>query len=277
MSSCGRSWGRPVATRPLEGLGVVVTRPRHQAAGLVAELERRGARVMEYPLLEVAPPTDEAPARALVDRLDDYGLAIFISANAAQWGLELVRRRGRSLAGLEVAAVGGATARALAAQGVRPAVVPHQRFTSEGLLELLPAERVAGRRIIIFRGEGGRALLADELRARGARVDYAEVYRRVMPQDTDGGRLTAACGAGEVDVLLLTSREAMENLVAIAGPGLDACTGGVRLLVVNEDMVARAREFGFRLRPLVAARPDDASLVAALEGWQAAGRAEASP
>lgn len=119
--------------------------------------------------------------------------------------------------------------------------------------------------------------MADELRARGARVDYAEVYRRVMPQDTDGGRLTAACGAGEVDVLLLTSREAMENLVAIAGPGLDACTGGVRLLVVNEDMVARAREFGFRLRPLVAARPDDASLVAALEGWQAAGRAEASP
>jgi len=263
-----------VDSRSLEGLGVAVTRPRHQAADLVAGLERRGARVIQFPLLEVAPPTDEAPARTLVDRLDGYGLAIFISANAARWGLELVRRRGRSLGGLEVAAVGAATARALAAAGVAPDVVPRQRFTSEGLLELLPAGRVAGRRIIIFRGEGGRAVLADELRARGARVDYAEVYRRVMPTDADGRRLTAACAAGELDVLLLTSREAMENLVTIAGAAIDACTGAVRLLVVNEDMVARARELGFRQQPLVAARPDDASLVDALESWRAAAREE---
>ncbi len=264
-------------SRSLDGLGVVVTRPRHQAAELVAGLERRGARVMEFPLLEVAAPTHETPARALVDRLDDYDLAIFISANAAWWGLDLVRRRGRSLAGLEVAAVGAATARALAAAGVAPDVVPRQRFTSEGLLELLPAERVTGRRIIIFRGEGGRALLADELRARGARVDYAEVYRRVMPTDADGRRLSAACATGEWEVLLLTSREAMENLATIAGPGLEACTGVVRLLVVNEDMVARARELGFRHTPLVAARPDDASLMDTLEGWWATAREEGAP
>lgn len=249
---------------------MVVTRPVEQAAGLTAGLEARGAEVIPFPLLAVTGPGDEAPAAALVDRLDDYQLAVFISANAASRGLDLVRRRGRSLAGIAVAAVGKATARALAAAGVTPDVVPRQRFNSEGLLELLPAERVRGQNVLIFRGEGGRALLADELRARGARVDYAEVYRRVMP-DTDPAPLMEACAAGRVDVLLLTSREAMDNLVTLLGSELARCVAGVRLLVVNDAMAARAGELGFRLPPLVAPRPDDDTLLATLQGWRAAG------
>ena len=255
------------ASRSLEGLTVAVTRPAVQAGPLARALEARGARVIRFPLLEVAPPRDEAAAAALVDRLADYQLAVFISANAARLGVELVRRRGRSLEALEVAAVGKATARALAEVGVSPDVVPRERFNSEALLELLPAARVAGRRVLIFRGEGGRAALADALRARGATVDYAEVYRRVMPAAAPD-ELAAACAAGTVDVVLLTSREAMENLVALMGDGLGACLRAVRLVVVNDAMAARAQDLGFRQPPLLAARPDDDTLVATLEAWR---------
>ena len=98
------------------------------------------------------------------------------------------------------AAIGQGTVRALAAHGVHGCIAPEQRFDSEALLALpeLQAERVAGQRVLILRGDGGRELLAETLSARGALVDLVSCYRRLPPSDGLQPLLTAC--------LLYTSR-----------------------------------------------------------------------
>ena len=253
----------------LEGLGVAVTRPAHQAGRLCRLIEAEGGRAIRFPALEIAPPRDPAAAQALVDRLDQYDLAVFVSPNAAERGLALVRgRRGALPPGLAVAAVGAGTARALRALGVEPALVPEGRFDSEALLALpgLAPERVAGRRVVIFRGEGGRELLARTLRARGARVDYAEVYRRERPR-ADPAPLLEAWRRGALHAVVVTSGEALRNLCAMVGEaGRDALLG-TQVVGVSGRVVQLARELGFRRPPVVARAAADEAIVEALRGW----------
>ncbi len=108
-------------------------------------------------------------------------LYVFISPNAVTFAGRLLE--GHSLPdGARLAAVGSGTAQALQQAGFKVDLLPDARFDSEGLLALPELSRLAGRRVVIVRGEGGRPLLGDELRARGADVVYAEVYRRSRPE-----------------------------------------------------------------------------------------------
>jgi len=102
----------------------------------------------------------------------------------------------------------------LAAHGVAGCVAPRERFDSEALLELpeLATGRVAGKRVAILRGDGGRELLAETLRARGAEVDCITCYRRSGPAD-GVAPLLAAWRAGKLDALTVSSSEGLRYLV----------------------------------------------------------------
>lgn len=255
--------------RPLAGLRVVVTRPAHQAGPLCRLIEQAGGQAEPFPVLAIAPPADPAAARALVERLESFDLAVFVSANAAEHGMALLAACGRTLGSLRVLAVGEGTAAALRARGVVDILCPQGDYSSEGLLglEALGEAAVHGRRVLIFRGEGGRALLGDTLCARGAEVHYAEVYRRVRPavQDTPWDR------AGP-DIAVVTSGEGLRNLFAMMGGAARGRLLDTPLLVVGERMAALARELGFRRPPLVAGRASDAALLAALQSWRSGER-----
>src|SRR5438874_1776354 len=80
------------------------------------------------------------------------------------------------------------------------------------LLERTEMQHVAGKRVLIVRGEGGRELLGESLAARGALVEYAQCYRRVRPA-IDAAPLLAAWRRGELDAVTVLSAQALDNFI----------------------------------------------------------------
>jgi uroporphyrinogen-III synthase len=184
--------------RPLEGLGVVITRPAEAADTLARELAAAGAKPFVFPALHLEALGDHPDLATALAALPQTDLAIFVSANAVAFGLAAVRRAGLAWPpGTAVAGVGEATAQALRNSGFASVISPPERFDSEGLLACAPLQAVGGRNIIVFRGLEGREKLRDALVARGANVLYAPCYRRSRP-GTDPAPLLAAWKRGEV-------------------------------------------------------------------------------
>ncbi len=247
----------------LAGIGVLVTRPRHQAVALCERIAAQGGIPVSFPTLEIGAPANPVAAQALLSQLEHFQIAIFISPNAVQQGLALLPE-GRLPAGLEIAAVGKGSARALARAGIVVSLVPQGQSDSEALLALAELQQVSGKRILIIRGEGGRPLLGDTLRQRGAHVTYAEVYRRLRPQ----ADVTALLQRWSTDIQIVTttSNDILDNLAAMLGTeGMEQlrCTP---LIVISERMRIHAQELG--CRDIILARgADDLSLMEALCIW----------
>ncbi|HFD81227.1 MAG TPA: uroporphyrinogen-III synthase [Gammaproteobacteria bacterium] len=265
LSGSGHGAGQ---SADLEGTGVLVTRPVAQAQGLCRAIERLGGRAIPFPVLEILEPEDGGPLQRVVGALDDYDMAIFISANAVNRALEAILAQRDWPATVEIAVIGRRSAQELEQFGLAPDICPPERFNSEALLELPQMQAVEGRRIVIFRGNGGREFLADTLRRRGARVDYVEAYRRAQPAADNGG-LLAALRRGQIDVTLVNSEESLRNLLAMAGAEAAEILRRIPLLVVSERMLPVVRELGFRDPPLVAANATDEAVVEALRQWRA--------
>jgi uroporphyrinogen-III synthase len=214
----------------LEGIGVVVTRPRAAAEALAAPLMREGARVWQLPALGIEELEPSAAVARLLANLAQFDMAIFVSANAVEKGLAAARRYGAWPRGIAVAAIGEATADALRNSGIGPVISPAERHDSEALLGLAPLQVVKGQNVIVFRGEGGREHLKETLEARGARVEYAECYRRVRP-DSDPSAVVAALARGEVHAVSVLSAETLENFIAMIGPAAVQHLARVTLVV----------------------------------------------
>lgn len=251
----------------LTGVGVLVTRAATQADALVALLEDAGARVHRLPALAIEPAHDRQQVADLRTRLAQFQLAVFVSANAVHHGLPLLQAAGALPSSLAVAAVGEATARALHVAGIHEVTVPTGRFDSEALLALPALTNVAGKRILIVSGEGGRELLAHTLTARGARVEHLCCYRRVLPEVDVTPVLTAWRG-GEIDIVTATSVDALQNLHALLGPEGQAQLAGSVLVVVSERIAQAARALGIGT-VLVSEAASDGAILRAILAWRA--------
>ncbi len=256
------------AARVLGGARVLVTRPRDQAGGLAAEVVARGGEAVCVPAIEIEARAASPQARAALRGVGEGDLALFVSANAVAEGAGLLAGAAPPL---RVAAVGAATARALARAGWVPDLVPC-RHDSEGLLALpeLGADAIAGHTVLLVKGEGGRDLLERALGQRGARVVRAEVYRRRCPGAATAEALRAASGA--VDVAVITSVEGLDNLFAMAGAE-SAWLCALPLVVASERIARSAKMRGARVA-VIAARAGDRELVDALCDWASAGARE---
>ena len=173
--------------RPLAGRGIVVTRPQAQAANLAARIEGAGGSVFLCPAIEIAEVDDPRGLHALIDGLERFDLAIFVSPTAVAQAMRVVGERRGARAWPErmrVAAIGRGSRSALERAGFENVIAPATRADSEALLARPELSDLRRRRAVIFRGEGGRETLGDTLRARGAEVVYAECYRRRRPRST---------------------------------------------------------------------------------------------
>jgi uroporphyrinogen-III synthase len=252
---------------PLAGVGVLVTRPAHQADELCALIEAAGGRAVRFPTLAIIPAPDVAAARTALAALADYDLVLFVSANAVEQALAL-RPAADWPAGLRYAALGSGTARALARHGLPKPLLAPPPHDSEALLTLPQLQELSGQRILIVRGTGGRDLLGETMRARGAAVNFAEVYQRIRP-DSDARDILAAWARGAVDIVTATSGEALRNLVAMLGePGRERLLA-TPLVVVSGRMVQQALALGFS-GPRLAEAAGDAALMTALSAWRRA-------
>ncbi len=197
-------------TLPLDGVTIVVTRPAAQASRLLELARAAGAACVPYPTLQIDPiALDDATCARLQSRAWDW--AIFTSANAVESALEqcpapLAARH---------AAVGRATARALEQHGITVDACP-ESANSEGLLELQEFAALAGRGVLLVKGSGGRELLRDALRARGADVLELAVYRRSVtaPTAAAAAQLHSALTSAGPLVVVVTSAEILQSLLA---------------------------------------------------------------
>jgi uroporphyrinogen-III synthase len=244
----------------LNGAGVLVTRAAHQAEPLCALIEAHGGRAIRLPALEIEGPADPAGVAALLDRLPEFQIAIFISPNAVESALALLGHRPLP-AHLVIGAVGQGSARALRARGIQVHLAPAERFDSEGLLELPELRSLKGSKIVIFRGDGGRPLLGETLRERGALVEYAEVYRRHCPEIDPLPLLTQ--WESQVQIATATSAEILDNLFHILGPQGAPLLRDTPLVVIGARMAARAARLGCS-RIHIAPRADDQTLLSTL-------------
>jgi uroporphyrinogen-III synthase len=233
------------AARRLEGMGVVITRPRHAAEALAAPLAREGARTFTFPTLAIEALAPTRAVESLLADLARFDMAVFVSANAVENGLACARRHGPWPEKLRVAAIGEATAEALRNSGVQRVISPPERHDSEGLLGLAELQVVKGQNIIVFRGEGGREHLKEALESRGARVEYAECYRRVRPR-TDPRPVAEAIARGEVHAVSALSAETLENFVDMIGAEAAAGLAAAALVVPHVAIASSpaARRFG---------------------------------
>lgn len=246
----------------LNGLGVLVTRPEHQAGPLCQWIEQHGGVAIRCPALVIREPRDWTPARAAFDRLAEYDLAIFTSANAVDRAMPLIRERGGLPPRLEIAAIGQATARALARHGVDRCLQPEAGFTSEALLNLPRFQQVTGQAIVIVRGEGGRELLTETLTARGARVVPTEVYRREQPT-LDAAALLDRWARGEIGAAVVASTETLLNLFDLLGVAGQDYLRETPLIVISARTVQAATKLGCH-HLLLAQEASDTAIAAAL-------------
>lgn len=247
---------------PLAGRTVLVTRPAPQAAALTQMIQAAGGEAFEFPALDIeAVPLDTLSVP--LAELAGADMAIFISPNAAQFGMAAIRAGGALPDAIQVFAVGPGTARALQAQGVSGILTPDGQ-DSEALLALPQLADVAGKRVVIVRGVGGRALLADALAARGAQVDFMECYRRVLPQ-TDAAPLLARWRTGGIAAVTVTSAETLHNLAALLGEAGMLLLSRTPLFAPHAKIAEAARRFG--IAHVIVTPGGDAGLVDGLINW----------
>lgn len=232
----------------LAGRGIVVTRPRELAQGLASLIERAGGIPIVFPAIEIR----DLPAPAALQHLDEFDLAIFVSPTAVD---RIMRQVGFWPPRLRAAAVGAGTMRELKKRNITSVIAPVSGADSEALLASNGLEPVAGKRVVIFRGQGGRAFLGDTLKDRGANVEYAECYRRTQPHP-DPTELLESWGEGVVNAVTVSSTEGLGNLFSMLGPRGSALLRETPLFVAHERVAASAARFGVR-QAIVAGPGDD--------------------
>lgn len=252
---------------PLAGKRILVTRPSGQAEGLSALIRKAGGEALEVPAIEIRALADPEPFFVIADRLESFDIAVFVSRNAVRKAMDLLRaRRGAKPwpAHLRLATVGSGSREELEARGFIAVIAPPGQSDSEALLALPEFTDVAGRRIAIFRGEGGRKFLGETLAARGAVVEHAACYRRTLPE-AGGALLTAAWEGGAVDAVLVSSGDGLANLLEMLGADGPRRLAGTALFVPHPRVADEAARQG--LGRSIVAGPGDAEMAAALVAY----------
>ncbi len=248
----------------LAGRHIVITRPAGQATHLADALAALGAQPVLFPVLAIEDVADPTPILDAAIRLEGYDWAVFVSPNAVEKALKVILAERSWPVGLRAATVGKSSEHALAAFGITDVVAPQERFDSEALLALPEFADVAGRRVIIFRGDGGRDLFGDTLQARGATVDYVTCYRRVKPA-LDPAPLLRRWQEGRLDAVILTSSEGLRNFWEMIGKLGQGFLRRTPTFVPHARIREQALALG--LHEVILTAPADAGLLAGLTDY----------
>lgn len=242
---------------PLAGLNIVVTRPREQALELTRRVTELGGNVILFPLLEITPATDASALNTLKQHLSAYDLLIFISPNAVKYAMDAL---GTVPSNVRVATVGQSSAQKLRGLGIAQVIAPTERFDSESLLALPALQNVAGWKVAILRGNGGRELLGDTLKIRGAQVDYVTCYERGMPElDTDSVLQASP------HIINVTSSEALGNLWQWLTKAQKSQFYRIPLFVPHARIAQLAQQQGWK--NIILSEAGDDGLLTALVAW----------
>jgi len=248
--------------KPLQGRRILVTRPGAQAGTLAGLIAEHGGEAVCFPLIEIGATDDPEALRQAITQLDDYSLAVFISPNAVTYSLPQILAVRVWPAGLQAGAIGPGTVAQLNANGLAEVIAPDERFDSAALLERaeLQAESVAGKKVLILRGNGGREELAETLRERGAQVDAVTVYHRSPPADP--ALLLSLLRNTTLDALTISSSEGLRNLQALLDTENTDVFHRTPVFVPHQRIADVATGLGWK--DVVLTRPADAGIIESL-------------
>ena len=236
--------GEPAAScRSGESRRVLVTREPGRPGALAGELRARGLEPLVIPTIELRPAAPGGPLDAVAANLSAFAWVVVTSAAGAEALAEAVERVGGHLAAARLAAVGGATADALAARGARASFVP-SRTTGQGIGDELPI--APGERVLLARADAADGALPARLRARGAVVDEVAAYHTVEAPEGARRPLRALFADGGVDAIVFASGSAVRGLLALLGPVERRAALATPACSIGPTTAAAAREAGFR-------------------------------
>jgi uroporphyrinogen-III synthase len=223
-------------------------------------------------VIEITQSRNQQSVKNILDNISQYNIGIFISRNAVDWTMKALDEkisisRKSSLEKLTLIAIGATTAATLK-QFSSAEVISNSGANSETLLELdaLNTKEIRHKKIIIFRGEGGREHLATTLRERGAEVDYVEVYRRDCPE-YDKDVIDELWSSKNPDIVIVTSNHGLENLFSLLNKEQRDILLDKQLIVMSERILNFSTEFGFSRPPIVAEETADEGILKAIVKW----------
>lgn len=246
-------------------IGIAITRPIDQAKKLSALITAAGGTPVLFPLIAIEPLDDYSRFESVIAQIKPHDWAIFISSNAVQNGMPRLIKQGIP-AHLKFAAIGPVTAAELQDFGIKKVLSPLShtqagdehtvRFDSESFLTLPEMQFVNAQNVFIFRGVGGREVLANTLTARGANVTFAECYKRTNPQ-ANCDLLAKLWVEQKLHGIVVTSSEAMRHLLNLAGDS--EWLKNVTLYVNHARIAELPLQLGLKVR-IADAPGDDAML-----------------
>lgn len=248
----------------LAGRHIVVTRPVDQAANLCQSLLDAHAVPVRFPVLTISPVSDETPLLDMAVHLDSYDFVVFVSPNAVSHALRVMLRHRRWPSAVRAVSIGQSSELALAKFGVSQVLSPHDKFDSESLLALAELHQMAGKRVLVCRGDGGRELLGETLSARGATVDYLTCYHRAQAT-TDPAPLLKLWQNNTLDAVTLTSSEGVRYFAGMVGH-LGLAYWRHTPTFVSHARIAHEAE-RHKLQHILLTEPGDAGLLAGLHAY----------
>ena len=231
---------------------------------MCALIAAAGAEAVHLPAIEIHEAGDSGQLDSVLQQLETFQLAVFVSVNAGHACLPYILARRNWPQQVKLATVGPTSTQAIEGYGLRVDYVPEHEFSSEGLLAVDGLLDMHDKKVVIFRGNGGRSKLYDSFTARGARVVYAEVYSRSCPV-ADYQTVIALLQQDGLDIVTAASNETLQNLFVMAGPQGQPVLREKQLVVPGQRELELAEQLGFTRTPLIAGNASDEAMMSVLE------------
>ncbi|MBI3307512.1 MAG: uroporphyrinogen-III C-methyltransferase [Candidatus Omnitrophica bacterium] len=234
--------------KPLSGKTVLITRARTQASGLRRILENEGARVMEFPAIQIEPPKNWQDLDRAVKSIKSFDWVIFTSVHGVSYFFARLRENkkdARNLAHLKIAAIGDATAGALRENGIFADLVP-KKFTSEALIaEFKQRNQISGQRFLLPRTDIAPKFLKDELEKQGGFVSEVVAYRTV-PAGNRNSKLERLIKSEKIDYITFTSSSTVKNFFEALNRAKGSVAAKSRLISIGPVTTNTLLDFGLR-------------------------------
>jgi len=256
--------------KTLAGKKVLVTRPKHQVAKLNQLILANSGISVNFPVIDIQESPLSDIERLCLQKIESFDYVFFISVNAVNFALQAINGKIDRLQKTKVVAVGKATADALIEKGITQVLTPEQGFNSEAILMMTEFQSLANTRCLIFRGDGGRELLATKLKERGAQVDYIEVYQKLSTKP-DTKDVSQYLLNNELAAVLIYSVVSLNKLMALlTEDSIKKKLLTTPIVVISQRVYLAAKENGFT-QIIIAAEASDAAMVNALLNGEACG------
>jgi uroporphyrinogen III methyltransferase/synthase len=235
--------------RPLFGKTVVVTRAREQASAFRILLEGKGAQCLEFPTIEVVPPSSWEPLDEAIRNLEFYDWLIFTSVNGVRFFFQRLQEHGedvRALHGIRIAAIGPKTAAELTERGLNLDLVPSE-YRAEAVIEGLGEQEVRGKRFLLPRAAKAREILPEKLEEMGGQIDVVTAYETIRPAEKSD-EVRSFLNKGTISCITFTSSSTVENFAAMfPGDDLPSLLDKAAIACIGPITAQTAREHGLKV------------------------------